>query len=100
MSVFMVMRVPGNPADLERFAQSHGDLMKKVAGEGRAQGAIHHAFAKGENEIVIIDEWPSAEQFQSFFASQKDIPRIMQEAGAKGEPKVTFYPKLDTPDIF
>ena len=100
MSVFVMLRIPGDPAQLERFAKSQGDLMKKVAGEGKAQGAIHHAFAKGDNEIVVIDEWPSAEQFQSFFASQKDIPRIMQEGGAKGEPKVTFFPKMDTPDTF
>jgi uncharacterized protein (DUF1330 family) len=100
MSVFMVMRVPGDPTQLERYAQSHADLMKKVAGEGQAQGAIHHSFAKGKNEIIVIDEWPSAEQFQSFFASQKDIPQIMKEGGAKGEPNITFYTKMDTPDNF
>ena len=48
----------------------------------------------------MIDEWPDAESFQQFFESQPEIPGIMQEAGAQGAPQITFYRKLDTPDIF
>jgi hypothetical protein len=36
----------------------------------------------------------------AFFESQTEIPGIMQEAGAQGAPQITFYRKLDTPDIF
>jgi len=58
------------------------------------------AFAAGDGEILVIDEWPDAESFQRFFESQTEIPRIMQEGGAKGAPEISFYRKLDTPDIF
>jgi hypothetical protein len=47
----------------------------------------------------VIDEWPDAESFQRFFDSQPDIPRVMQEGGVRGAPQISFYRKLDTPDV-
>ena len=100
MSVFMILRVPGDPNALEQYANANADLMKRVSGDGRAAGATRHAFAGGDGEVLVIDEWPDAESFQQFFESQPEIPGIMQEAGAQGAPQITFYRKLDTPDIF
>jgi hypothetical protein len=34
---------------------------------------------------VVLDEWASAEAFQTFFASP-EIATVMQDAGAQGEP--------------
>jgi hypothetical protein len=100
VSVFMVLRVPGNPDTLEQYANANADMMLRIAEEGRAAGALHHAFAGGDGEILVIDEWPDAESFQRFFESQTEIPRLMQEGGAQGAPQISFYRKLDTPDEF
>jgi len=100
MSVFMILRVPADPTRLEQFANANADLMKRVSGAGKAAGATRHAFAGGDGEVLVIDEWPDAESFQKFFESQPEIPGIMQEAGAQGAPQITFYRKLDTPDVF
>ena len=40
------------------------------------------------------------EAFREFFDNQAEIPEVMQKAGAKGKPQVTFYRKLDTPDEY
>jgi hypothetical protein len=100
MSVFMVLRVKGDPKQLEQYAQANGAKMQAIAAEGRAAGAIRHAFAGGDGEILVIDEWPDEASFQKFFANQPDIPALMQAAGAQGAPEVTFYRKLETTDAF
>ena len=100
MSVFVILHVPGNPDTLEQYANANAEMMRRIAAEGKAAGATRHAFAGGDGEILVIDEWPNAETFQRFFESQTEIPRLMQEGGAQGAPEISFYRKLDTPDVF
>jgi hypothetical protein len=100
MSVFVILRVSGDPNAFEQYANANADVIQRVSAEGKAAGATRHAFAAGEGEILVIDEWPDAESFQRFFESQPEIPRIMQEGGAQGAPQISFYRKLDTPDAF
>ena len=100
VSVFMILRVPGDPNTFEQYANANAALMQRIAEEGKAAGATRHAFAGGDGEILVIDDWPDAEAFQRFFESQTEIPRLMQEGGAQGAPEISFYRKLDTPDVF
>jgi hypothetical protein len=100
MSGFMILRVAADPQRLEKYANDNADLMRSIADAGKAAGATRHAFAGGDGEVLVIDEWPDAESFQRFFQSQPDIPKLMAAAGAQGEPQVSFYRRLDTPDIF
>jgi heme-degrading monooxygenase HmoA len=100
MSVFVVLRVPGDPNTLEQYAQANTEMMQRISAAGKAAGARRHAFAGGENEIVVIDEWASAEAFRQFFDGQPEIPRLMQEGGATGAPEISIYRKLDTTDDF
>lgn len=100
MSVFMILRVQGDPNTLERYASSNAEMMKRIAEAGKAAGATRHAFAGADDEIVVIDEWPDEGSFQKFFESQTEIPRLMQEGGATGTPQISFYRKLDTGDEF
>jgi hypothetical protein len=100
VSVFMILRVKGDPDALEQYANANADLMRSIADAGKAAGATRHAFAAGDGEVLVIDEWSDAESFQRFFESQKDIPRVMQAAGAEGAPQIAIYRKLSTPDEF
>jgi hypothetical protein len=101
MSVISVLRIPGNPADLERYAAGPGgDVMRRIGDAAKAAGAIRHTFAGGENELLVIDEWPDEQTFQAFFASQPEIADVMRDGGAQGPPETSFYRKLDTPDQF
>jgi hypothetical protein len=100
VSVFMIMRVPGDPVGLEQYTNANAEMMQRIAAEAKTAGATRHAFAAGDGEVLVIDEWPNPEAFQRFFDSQKEIPKLMQEGGAKGSPEISFYRRLDTPDIF
>ncbi len=101
MSVMVILRIPGNPTDLEGYAAGPGgELMRRIAEAGKAAGAIRHTFAGGGNEILVIDEWPDEQTFQAFFAGQPAIADVMRDGGAQGPPETTFYRKLSTPDQF
>jgi len=100
MSVFMILRVQGDPNTLERYASSNAEMMQRIAEAGKAAGATRHAFGGGDGEIIVVDEWPDEASFQRFFESQPEIPRLMQEGGATGAPQISFYRKLDTGDEF
>jgi hypothetical protein len=101
VSVIVVLRIPGNPADLEGYAAGPGgDVMRRIAEAGKAAGAIRHSFAGGDNEVLVIDEWPDEQSFQAFFASQPEIADVMRDGGAQGAPVTSFYRKLSTPDQF
>jgi hypothetical protein len=96
----MILRVPGDPKTFEQYAAGNAEMMIRIADAGKEAGATRHAFAAGDDEILVIDEWPDEGSFQKFFESQPEIPRLMQEGGAKGAPQISFYQKLNTPDIF
>jgi hypothetical protein len=101
MSVMVVLRVPGNPTDLERYAAGPGgETMQRIAAAARAAGAVRHTFAGGEGEVLVTDEWPDEASFQNFFASQAEIADVMRDGGAQGPPATNIYRKLNTPDQF
>jgi heme-degrading monooxygenase HmoA len=95
-----MVRVPVAPAALERYASENAEQLNRIAEDGRSKGAIHHHFLAGDGEVVVIDEWKSAEAFQGFFDAQEDIPQVMQAIGATGGPEVTFFEPIDTPDAY
>ena len=101
MSVIVILRIPGNPGDLEGYAAGPGgEVMRRIAEAGKAAGAIRHTFAGSDNEVLVIDEWPDEKTFQEFFTNQPEIPEIMRDGGAQGPPQITYYRILDTPDRF
>jgi heme-degrading monooxygenase HmoA len=100
MSVLMVLRVKADVAKFEEYARENGETLNGIAEEGKSAGALHHAFFATDDEIVVIDEWPDEQSFQSFFSSQQEIPKVMEAAGAQGEPQIEFFRPLETSDKF
>ena len=101
MSVIMTAWVRGDPQKLQEFASANGDEMTAVLESAKSHGLIGHRFYGSEGQIMVIDEWPDEQSFQSFF--EENLPRIQpmfEAAGAPGEPGVNFWHKLDTGDEF
>jgi hypothetical protein len=100
MSVIVTLQAKGDPAALERFADGDQDRMRSIADHAKEHGLIAHRFyGADDGRIMVIDEWPDAESFQSFFADQQEqIEPMMREAGVTSQPEVTFWRKLETHD--
>jgi hypothetical protein len=100
MSVIMTLRLKGDPAALERFAGEDPENMRSIAERAKERGLIAHRFyGSDDGGILVVDEWPDAESFQGFFSEMADqIEPLMREAGAQGEPEITFWRKLETHD--
>lgn len=95
MSVLMILRVAGDPKAWEAADQA---AIKAVAERGAAAGGIRHRFFTNGSEILVVDEWPDAESFQSFFASSPEIPELMASAGITAEPTVEFWERMNIDD--
>lgn len=100
MSEIVTARFKADPAKFKEVAQSHADTLKKIVDEAKTKGCVHHCFVEADGDVVVVDEWDSVESFQTFFASNPDIPGILQEVGVAGAPEVKSWEKIDTPDEF
>ena len=99
MSVLMTFRVAGDGRRLEEFAAQNEQKMRDIAERAKQRGLISHRFYGSDDEIMVVDEWPSAEAFQSFFSeAEPEIGPMMAEVGTTGEPTINFWRKLDTKD--
>ena len=100
MSVILTFRITGDPRQLEERAAANPEAMRAIAERAKEHGLIAHRFyGSDDGQIMVVDEWPDPQSFQSFFEAQRsEIEPMMREAGATGEPEVTFWRKLETHD--
>ena len=75
--------------------------MQGVLESAKSHGLITHRFYGSEGQVMVLDEWPDEQSFQSFFEENRGwIEPMFQAAGAPGEPRINFWQKLDTDDDF
>jgi quinol monooxygenase YgiN len=100
MSVIMTLQVAGDPAKVEEYAAANEERMQEILEAAKGHGLLAHRFyGTDDGKIMVVDEWPDAESFESFFAEQQErINPIMEAAGAAGEPEVKFWRRLETHD--
>jgi hypothetical protein len=101
MSVIMTMRVAGDVQKFQQLAKENAETMRSIMERAIEEGLIAHRFyGSDEGELMVVDEWPDPESFQRFFeGSRSQIEPMMQQV-AIGEPKVSFWRKLDTADEY
>lgn len=101
MSVIMTLAVNGDPKKLEEHAASDPGSIQTILEAAKQHGLIAHRFYGSGDEIIVIDEWPDEQSFQTFFEqNQGRIGPLMQAAGATSEPQPKFWRKLDTRDEY
>src|SRR5436305_13265057 len=100
MSVIVTVRMKADPKRVEELAAQDPERFRSIANRGKDSGVIAHRFYGSEDgQVMVIDEWPDAQSFQSFFeASASDIQPLMEDAGAQGAPEVTIWNKLESHD--
>lgn len=97
----MILRISVDPAAMERATEENRDNFLGIAEHAKQNGAIHHEFWAGSDEVLAVDEWESPEAFRDFFESQgQQIGQLMASAGAQQPDEPRFYRKLDLGDSF
>lgn len=98
MTVIVTLRLNSDPKRLEEIATA--DRMQPIVETAKSHGLIAHRFyGSDDGQVMVIDEWPDRQSFQTFFESTQDqIGPLMQDAGAQSAPEVTFWEKLETHD--
>ncbi len=77
--------------------RANAGLLEEITEYARGAGIIHHRFVAGTAELVVIDEWESAEQFQRFFEGNPKVGRVTSVIAITGPPAVTVYNSLEAP---
>jgi quinol monooxygenase YgiN len=98
VTTVVTTRFKGDPAQLDKVIQADPPRLLRILDTARRYGVLAHQFAAGDGEFLVIDEWPSREAFEDFFSRQPEIRDLMTAAGVEGEPVVSFYEQMDTPD--
>jgi len=99
MSVILTLSMNGDPGKLEEHAAGDRGGMQEIVESAKSHGLIAHRFYGSGNEIMVVDEWPDEQSFQTFFEENNDrIGGMMQAAGVTSQPQPKFWRKLDTGD--
>ncbi len=94
MSVLVTALIPADTEQFRSWITSDTETTDRLSERARAQGCAHHCFAVGDGQVLVVDEWESAEAFEKFFADP-DVGAALQGAGAQGPPVVSFYEVIE-----
>jgi hypothetical protein len=95
------VRVSGDPDKLEQLAGENGDMIRGIAERAKSHGLIAHRFYGSEGQIMVVDEWPDEQSFQSFFKENNEtLGPMFQAAGVTSEPQPKFWRTLESHDEF
>ena len=102
MSVIMALVVDGDPKKLEEHAASDPDQMRTILESAKSYGLIAHRFyGSHDGQIMVVDEWPDEQSFQSFFKENgQKLGPMFQAAGVSAEPQPKFWRKLESYDEY
>lgn len=87
VGVLIVMTVPGDTAQFESYVAANKDRIEELTEKAKAAGCTGHKFAVGDGQVIVVDEWGTADQFHGFIGSP-DIQEVMGQMGARGEPQI------------
>jgi len=103
MSVIVTMQVAGDPKALEQFASDNTKKGEAILEAAKRHGLIAHRFYGSDDggSLMVLDEWPDRQSFESFFKEQEPEIRPMFEAAqvtSRVEPM--FWRELATHDAY
>jgi hypothetical protein len=101
VSVIVTIKFP--VADVAKAIEglhANATFFEETSASTHGHGVISHRFVSGDGELMVIDEWDTAEEFQSFFAANPKIGDVMGSIGMNGAPTISVYESIDGPGTF
>ena len=91
MSVIVIVRCAVSDAGQAlEFVRANPEIPHEITAYGKSLGQIGHRMLTDGKDLVVIDEWPDADTFNTFFAGAPRMGEFMSGAGVVGEPEVTI----------
>jgi hypothetical protein len=103
MSVIMTLQVAGDPKGLEQFASDNTQKSQDVLEAAKRHGLIAHRFYGSDDgsSLMVLDEWPDRQSFESFFREQEaEIRPMFEAAGVTAQIEPTVWRELATHDAY
>ena len=101
MPVIMVQEVAADPQGLEQFAAANGETVRAILEAAKKHGLTAHRFYGSEDgkNVLIVDEWPDRESFESFAEEQApQIEPMFKAASGTEVSEPTYWRELTTAD--
>ena len=103
MSVIMTLQAAGDPKALQQFVSDNTEKMQSVLEAAKRHGLIAHRFYGSDDggSLMVLDEWPDRESFESFFKEQEsEIGPMFAAARVTAEIQPSFWGELATQDAY
>ena len=100
MSVLIVGKFKGDTVKFRQALAERGEEFAKISEASRTVGGLHHRFGIGDGFVLVVDEWGSVEQFQSFFSDPQLQEFIASTGALPGPPELLMAEATPSPDQF
>ncbi|WP_210505735.1 antibiotic biosynthesis monooxygenase [Naasia sp. SYSU D00057] len=94
--VIMRARVEGDPEELAQRYADDPEMLAALQRAGQPEGVLRHRTYASDGELIVVDEWESAEQFQAWM-NNPEVQRILGTL-AVGRPDVMFADQVKMGD--
>jgi hypothetical protein len=85
-------------ADVDKavaWARANPSIQDEITAYGKSLGQLGHRMLTADGDLVVIDEWPTAEAFTTFFANAPRMADFLAGAGIQGEPAISVLDSVD-----
>jgi len=103
MSVIMTLQVVGDPKAVEQFASENTERAQAILEAAKRHGLIAHRFYGSDDggSLMVLDEWPDRQAFESFFKEQEsEIGPMFEAARVSAQIEPRFWLELETHDAY
>ena len=103
MSVIMTLQVTGDPKGVEQFTSENTEKTQAILEAAKRHGLIAHRFYGSDDggSVMVLDEWPDRQSFESFFQEQEsEIRPMFERARVTEQIEPTFWRQLETNDVY
>ena len=99
MSVIVLVKFRGDPDRVGSMMKDQPATFETIAAEARRHGGVHHRIAVRGSEILIIDEWQSVEDFDTFYP-KSGLLEVLDDLGFAEAPEVGYWDPIPDPSEF
>ncbi|HEY1761885.1 MAG TPA: hypothetical protein VGG17_04750 [Acidimicrobiales bacterium] len=75
--------------------KDNADFLEEISKSTMDAGLVHHRFVSGDGELVVIDQWETADQFQSFLDGNAKVAHVMSSIGMTEAPEISVFDSID-----